>query len=78
MFTMTWFIEDDLSSVMLASYDAFCRPLQTLKTKVDSLMAAGKLFVVDHELLKVGHVRACTLPPLGTVPAEGCGHKTEP
>ena len=27
---------------------------QALKQKVDSLMAAGKLFVVDHDMLKVG------------------------
>lgn len=27
--------------------------MQELKTKVDSLLKAGKLFVVDHELLKV-------------------------
>lgn len=26
---------------------------QALKEKVDSLMAAGKLFVVDHDMLKV-------------------------
>lgn len=26
-----------------------------MKEKVDSLMAAGKLFVVDHELIKVGY-----------------------
>lgn len=29
---------------------------QALKKKVDSLMAAGKLFVVDHAMLKVGGV----------------------
>lgn len=31
----------------------FCFRWQGLKSKVDSLMKAGKLFVVDHELLKV-------------------------
>lgn len=29
------------------------RNMQSMKKRVDSLMEAGKLFVVDHELLRV-------------------------
>ena len=36
---------------------------QDLKGKVDSLLAAGKLFVVDHELLEVRESPACMPRP---------------